>query len=104
MPEETKSGNSFEVICPCCQATLMVDRATGTVLHHREHKDPSRAESISEILGSLDARKQSSEKIFQQEMSAMKDRERLLDEKLQEALRRAKEQKDQKPVRDIDLE
>jgi hypothetical protein len=104
MPQETPPASSFEVICPCCEATIVIDRATGAVMHHRERTDPHKAGSISEILGNLDARKESSEKIFQQEMSAMKDRERLLDEKLQEAFKRVKESKDQKPIRDIDLE
>ena len=52
----------------------------------------------------LAAKKESSEKLFEREMSSMKDRERLLDEKLAEAVRKAKESKDEKPVRPIDLE
>ena len=104
MPQETPSASSFDVICPCCEATLVVDRATGIVIHHQERKDPHTAGSIGEILGNLDARKEASERIFQQEMSAVKDRGRLLDEKLQEAFKRVKDSKDEKPLRDIDLE
>ena len=104
MPQEKSAAGSFEVICPCCEASLVIDRATGVVLHHREKKDPNRAESIGQILGNLDAQKESSEKIFQQELSAMKDRERLLNEKLQEAFKRARESKDEKPIRSIDLD
>lgn len=98
------SDSKIEIICPCCEATIVVDRATGVVLHHAEKKDPARAGSIAEIMQGLAAKKESSERLFDREMSSMKDRERLLDEKLQEAVRRAKESKDEKPIRPIDLE
>lgn len=96
-------ATSFELLCPCCEATLVVDRATGSVIHHRAKVDPRTTESIGEVLGALDAKKQAAENLFQREMSSLKDRDRLLDEKLKEAFKRAKEQKDEKPVRDIDL-
>ncbi len=98
------TDTKFEITCPCCEATIVVDRATGVVVSHAERKDPNKAGSIAEIMQGLAARKESSEKLFEREMSSMKDRERLLDEKMQEALKRAKESKDEKPLRPIDLE
>jgi hypothetical protein len=98
--EESK----LEIICPCCESTILVDRATGIVLRHDAKADPKNAGSIAEIMESLAAKKESSEKLFAREMSSMKDRGRLLDEKLQEAVKRAKESKDEKPIRPIDLE
>ena len=95
---------AFEIICPCCEATIAVDRTTGAILHHREKAEAKRSDSIGDILSGLSAKKDSAEKLFAQEMSAQKDRGRLLDEKLQEALKRAKESKDEKPLRPIDLE
>ena len=94
----------LEITCPCCEATIVVDRATGIVLHHAEKKDPNKVGSIAEIMQGLADKKKSSEDIFAREMSGMKDRERLLEEKLQEAMRRAKEKGDEKPIRPIDLE
>lgn len=94
----------FEIVCPCCEATIAVDRATGAVLHHREKAEVKKTESIGDILSGLSAKRDSAEKLFAQELSAQKDRGRLLDEKLQEALKRAKESKDDKPLRPIDLE
>lgn len=96
--------SKIEINCPCCEATIVVDRATGVVLHHTEKKDPNKAGSIAEIMQDLAAKKESSAKLFEREMSSMKDRERLLDEKLQEAFKRAKESKDEKPLKPIDLE
>ena len=98
------SDSRLEIVCPCCEATILVDRATGVVISHTERKDPSRAGSIAEIMQGLAAKKESSEKLFEREMSSMKDRERILDEKMQEALKRAKESKDEKPLKPIDLE
>ena len=96
--------SSIEITCPCCEAVISVDRVTGTVLHHRMKAEAKSSESIGDILSGLSAKKTSAEKLFAQEMSAQKDRGRLLDEKLQEALKRAKESKDEKPLRPIDLE
>jgi hypothetical protein len=98
------SDTRLEILCPCCEATILVDRATGVVISHAERKDPNRAGSIAEIMQGLAAKKESSEKLFEREMSSMKDRERILDEKMQEALKRAKESKDEKPLKPIDLE
>jgi hypothetical protein len=98
------STSRLEVTCPCCQATILVDRATGVIISHEAKKEPKGSGSIAEIMQDLAAKKESSEKLFAREMSSMKDRERLLDEKLQEALRKAKESKDEKPIRPIDLE
>jgi hypothetical protein len=103
MSDEPKNM-SFEVQCPCCEAAITIDRATGAVLHHREKGGDKRSESIGDILSGLTAKKESAEKLFEQEMSAVKDRGRLLDEKLQEALKRARETKDEKFIRPIDLE
>ena len=103
MPNDNTTSR-LEVVCPCCAATILVDRATGVVISHEAKKDPKGSGSIADIMKDLAAKKESSEKLFAREMSSMKDRERLLDEKLQEAVRKAKESKDEKPLRPIDLE
>jgi hypothetical protein len=100
--DDTKSR--LEVVCPCCEASILVDRSTGSIISHTAKKDPKNAGSIADILGDLQAKKESSERLFDREMSSMKDRARLLDEKLQEAVRKAKESGNEKPIRPIDLE
>ena len=97
-------STKLEILCPCCEARIVVDQATGVVIAHEAKKDPKTAGSIAEIMQDLAAKKESSEKLFEREMSSMKDRERILDEKLQEALRKARESKDEKLIRPIDLE
>lgn len=99
------SGESpLEITCPCCEARILVDRATGTIIRHDAKPDAKGSGSIADILQGLASKKASSESLFQREMDSMKDRDRLLDEKLQEAVKRAKDMKDEKPIRPIDLE
>lgn len=100
---DSDSGR-LEVTCPCCEAIILVDRATGTILRHDAKPDPKGSGSIADIMQSLATKKASSEQLFRREMDSMKDRDRLLDEKLQEAVKRAKDMKDEKPIRPIDLE
>lgn len=92
----------FTIICPCCEATLTVDAETGALLSH-EMKAKTVA-SFDEMVKGLDKQKQMREQIFAQELSSMKSRDRILEEKFQEAMKRAEKDKD-KPYRnpmDID--
>jgi len=77
----------FTLICPCCEATLTVDASTGALLAHEEKKKATG--SFEELAGELNKQKEIREQLFAQEMSSMKDRERLLEEKFKEALKRA---------------
>ena len=77
----------YNVICPCCEATLTIDADTGAMLAHEEKKKATG--SFEDLAGELNKQKQLREQLFAQEMSSMKDRERLLEEKFNEALKRA---------------
>ena len=77
----------YSVTCPCCEATLTIDAATGALLSHEEKKKVTG--SFDDLKGQLDKQKEMREQIFAQEMSSMKDRERLLEEKFREAMKRA---------------
>ena len=77
----------FSITCPCCDATLTIDAATGALIAHEEKKKIHG--SFDDLRGELSKKKELREQIFSQEMSSMKDRERLLDEKFKEALKRA---------------
>lgn len=77
----------FSIICPCCEATLTVDAQTGALLAHEEKV--KKLGSFEDLKGDLSKRGELRDQLFAQEMSSMKDRERLLEEKFQEALKRA---------------
>lgn len=77
----------LSIICPCCESNITVDTQTGAILSHEEKKKAHG--SFEDLKGELSKQKELREQIFAQEMSSMKDRERLLEEKFQEALKRA---------------
>jgi hypothetical protein len=96
------ANSRFTIICPCCEANLTIDAQTGALLTHEEKAKP--LASFDEMVKGLDKQKQIREQIFAQELSSMKDRDRILEEKFQEAMKRAEKDKD-KPYRnpmDID--
>jgi len=77
----------YSIICPCCEANLTIDAVTGAVISHEEKKKATG--SFEELAGELNRQKELREQLFAQEMSSMKDRERLLEEKFKEALKKA---------------
>lgn len=92
----------FNIICPCCEANLTIDAETGAILAHEEKaKKPA---SFEDLKNDLNKQKELRENIFAQEMSSQKDRQRILEEKFQEALKRADTDTD-KPFRNpLDLD
>lgn len=79
--------DKITVKCPCCEASLTIDGNTGALLAHEEKKKIHG--SFEDLRGELDKQKKMRDQLFAQEMSSQKDRERLLEEKFQEAKKRA---------------
>ena len=98
--------NKWIICCPSCTAEIAVDRATGAILHHTPAPEKSGADrDFDALLADIDASKDRANDIFQQEVSALKDKDRILEEKFREALKRAEEDPDdQPPVRPWDLD
>jgi len=92
----------FTILCPCCEANLTIDSQTGTILAHEEKKKVHG--SFEDLKGELGKQKELRDSIFAQEMSSVKDRERLLDEKFKEALKRADTDKDKPFLNPLDLD
>ncbi len=82
----------WTVICPCCEAKLVVDAQTGVILSHEEKTKP--LASFDEMKKDLERQKQTRDQVFAQELGSHKDRERLLEEKFREAMKRAEKDKD----------
>jgi hypothetical protein len=77
----------FSIKCPCCEASILVDAKTGAIISFEEKKKV--LGSFEDLKGELSKQAEHRDQIFAQEMSSMKDRERLLEEKFQEVLKRA---------------
>ncbi len=94
------------VSCPECGADLTVDLATGQVLFHKPAKrQPAGGKDLDELLAGLDESKERAAAVFEREVSAVKDHDRLMEEKFREAMRRAEEEPDEEPpLRPWDLD
>ena len=92
--------------CPDCNSHLVIDATTGEVLSHRPPKaPPAEGKDLTELLNDLEQQKEQAEDIFAREMDALKDRDRLLEDKFEEALKRAEEEPDDEPpLRPFDLD
>ncbi|MEM1244761.1 MAG: 2-nitropropane dioxygenase [Acidobacteriota bacterium] len=96
----------LQVDCPCCEAQLAIDRETGAVISHTAAEAPvAGGADFEDLLADLDRQKARAEQLFEQEKAAMADRDRVLDERFAEALRKAEEEPDDAPPpRPFDLD
>ncbi len=92
----------FNIICPCCEANLTIDTETGAILAHEEKA--KKLGSFEDLKNDFAKQKELRENLFAKEMSSQKDRERILEEKFKEAMKRADTDSD-KPFRNpLDLD
>jgi hypothetical protein len=100
-----KSPNNFEITCPCCNALLKVDVATGSVISHTAAKQPKTFNDMEEAARAMKEHDSRRDSIFRQSVEAQKHASDLLEKKFQEAVKKAKESPDTgRPIRDFDLE
>jgi len=88
-------ANNFEITCPCCDATIVIDRTSGDVLLHKA-KERRAGGSLESMVASIETQKSEMEKKFDREIASQKDRARILEERFKEAMQRA--EKDDTPV------
>lgn len=98
--------SKLTVRCPECESHLVVDVQTGEVLFHKSRKNPpAKGKDFESLLSDLDKDKAHAEELFNREVSALEDRDRLLEDKFREALKNAKESpEDEPPPRPFDLD
>lgn len=99
-------AKKLSVTCPDCGSDLVIDVATGEVLFHKQPKGPAAGgKDFESLFAEMDSQRTRAEQLFEREQAAQKDRSRLLDEKFQEAMRRAEEDDDDSPPpRPFDLD
>jgi hypothetical protein len=95
--------SEFETVCPCCQATLVVDTNLRRIVRHQEPVRGDRPElsEAQRILAEEAARR---EALFQQSVAAEKTRGDALSRRFEEALKQAHQEPITKPTRDFDLD
>ena len=93
----------FEVTCPCCRSSLVVDSGLQRVVRHvePERSDKPKLDEAQQILAAEQARRES---LFEQSVQAEKNRGDVLAARFEEALKQARTQPVTKPTRDFDLD
>lgn len=93
----------YEVTCPCCQSTLVIDEGLKRVVRHvqPERTDKPKLDDAHQILADEKARRDA---IFEQSVQSEKTRGDALSKRFEEALRQAKDEPVSKPQRDFDLD
>jgi len=94
----------FEVACPDCGAMLRVDAATGLVVSHTPAPRKRMFEDLETAAQAMRERDDRKESIFRQSVEAEKNKEDLFEKKFAEALRKAKDAPEGKPLRELDLD
>ena len=91
-------ARKLQIRCPDCGSDLTVDAATGESLFHKPPKAPlAGGKDLDSLFADMKAQKSRADEIFEQERAAMKDRDRLMEEKFREAVKRAEEDPDTGP-------
>ena len=95
--------SELEVVCPCCQSTLVIDTNLGRVVGHAEPErgDKPELNEAQRILADEAARR---EALFQQSVESERTRGDALSRRFEEALKQARGEPVTRPTRDFDLD
>lgn len=95
--------SELEVVCPCCEATIVIDLNLGRVVSHSQ---PARGHQLelSDAQRILAAEAERREALFEESASAEKTRGDALSRRFEEALEQARREPVTKPTRDFDFD
>ena len=98
-----KLRTEFEVTCPCCQSTLVIDEGLKRVVRHvePERTDMPKLDEAHRILAEEKARRDA---LFEQSVQSERTRGDALSKRFEDALRQANDEPITKPKRDFDLD
>ena len=98
-----KLRTEFDVVCPCCQSTLVIDEGLRRVVRHvePERTDKPELNDAHQILAEAKARRDA---LFEQSVQTEKTRGDVLSKRFEEALKQANEEPITKPTRGFDLD
>lgn len=99
-----QASGIFEISCPDCGATIKVDIESRAVIAHTPAPRKKTFEDFEAATRALKDQEERKQSLFRQSVEAEKNKEDVMAKKFAEALRRAKETPDTKPLRDFDLD
>jgi hypothetical protein len=95
---------TFEVACPDCGAMLKIDGVTGLIVSHTPAPRKRMFEDLETAAKAMREQEERKESIFRQSVDAEKNKADLFEKKFAEALRKAKDAPEGKPLREFDLD
>jgi hypothetical protein len=94
----------FEVACPDCGAMLKIDAGTGLVVSHTSAPRKRTFEDLEAAARAMREQDDRKESIFRQSVDAERNKADLMEKKFAEALRKAKDAPEGRPLREFDLD
>ena len=94
----------FEVACPDCGAMLRIYAETGLLVSHTSAPRKRMFEDLETAAKAMRDQDERKESIFKQSVEAERNKEDLFEKKFAEALRKAKDAPEGKPLREFDLD
>ena len=99
-----KDGENLNVVCPCCEAKLVIDPVFGAVLSHQAAVKPGPDVDLTQATNILEEQKRLREDKFADSWFKETNKEDILAKKFEEAMKKAKDTPAGKPIRDFDLD
>jgi hypothetical protein len=99
-----KDGENLNVVCPCCQAKLVVDPMFGAVLSHEAPVKAGPNVDLTHAENILNEQQRQREDKFADSWFQESNKEDILAKKFEEAMKKAKDTPTGKPIRDFDLD
>jgi hypothetical protein len=94
----------IDVTCPCCKAMLRIDAQLAVVLSHQVPPRAGPDVDLTDAARLLREQAERREDKFRQSWDAEKKKEDVLTRKFEEALKKAKTEPIEKPIRDFDID
>jgi hypothetical protein len=95
---------TFEIACPDCGAMILIDATSGIVVSHTPAPRKRTFEDLETAAKAMREQEERKESIFRPSIDAEKNKEDLFEKKFAEALRKAKDAPEGKPLREFDLD
>ena len=99
-----KIDSEFEVPCPCCGATLVIDANLRRIIRHGDPPREGARPELSEAERIVAEQKARRDALFEQSVEAEKTRGDALSKRFEEALKAARDEPVTKPEREFDLD
>jgi hypothetical protein len=100
----SSKDKTIEVLCPDCGAMIKIDAATGAVISHTSAPRKRTFEDLETAARAMREHDERKESIFRQSMDAERNKADLLEKKFAEAMKKAKDAPEGKPLREFDLD